>query len=61
MHQFIEDNDIYNSQILSLTMNETDVDEGHSMLTFFYRDAPMDYMPKDFKLTKDNFHDIHFS
>jgi hypothetical protein len=61
MHHFIESNDIYYSQILSLTMNETKLTDGDSMLTFFYRDAPTGHIANDFLLTKGNFHDIHFS
>ena len=39
---WIREKEIKRSQIISITMNETQVTEGEQLLTVFYRDAPIE-------------------
>lgn len=42
MQEFIRSSELRRSQIISITSNETDIEEGDNVLTLFYRKQPID-------------------
>lgn len=46
---WIQDNNVKRSQIISITMNETECEEGDQLLTVFYRQAPIEQGELDFE------------
>lgn len=42
MQEFIRSSELRRSQIISITSNETDIEEGDNVLTLFYRKQPFD-------------------
>jgi len=41
MVKWMTENEIKRSQVVSITMNETDIEEGQNMLTLWYRENPV--------------------
>lgn len=41
LRAWIQEREVKRSQIISITMNETEIEEGDQMLTVFYRERPI--------------------
>lgn len=57
---WIQENNVKRSQVISITMNETEVEEGDQLLTVFYRKAPIEQGELDFEDLKfEHFNQNH--